>query len=54
MLALRIVPDDDYPDFVAPLARAVAAVQVARGVAICDSGVGACVGERVAPAGAAG
>ena len=36
-------PDDDYPDFVAPLACAVAAAQVERGVAICGSGVGACV-----------
>jgi ribose 5-phosphate isomerase B len=36
-------PDDDYPDFVAPLARAVAAAQVERALAICGSGVGACV-----------
>ena len=36
-------PGDDFPDFVAPLARAVAAGTVARGVAICGSGVGACV-----------
>jgi ribose 5-phosphate isomerase B len=36
-------PDDDYPDFVIPLARAVAAGQVERGVAICGSGVGASV-----------
>ena len=35
--------DDDYPDFVAPLARAVAHGEVDRGVAICGSGVGACV-----------
>jgi ribose 5-phosphate isomerase B len=34
---------DDYPDFVAPLARAVAKGEVARGLAICGSGVGACV-----------
>ena len=39
----RLVPDDDYPDFVAPLARAVAGGAVERGVAICGSGVGACV-----------
>jgi ribose 5-phosphate isomerase B len=39
----RLDPDDDYPDFVAPLARAVAAAHVERGVAICGSGVGACV-----------
>ena len=34
---------DDYPDFVAPLARAVAKGEVARGLAICGSGVGASV-----------
>jgi len=34
---------DDYPDFVIPLARAVAAEDVQRGVAICGSGVGASV-----------
>jgi ribose 5-phosphate isomerase B len=34
---------DDYPDFVVPLARAVAAGEVERGVAICGSGVGASV-----------
>ena len=33
--------DDDYPDFVIPLGRAVAAGTVERGVAICGSGVGA-------------
>jgi ribose 5-phosphate isomerase B len=36
-------PDDDYPDFVIPLARAVVGGEVDRGVAICGSGVGACV-----------
>jgi ribose 5-phosphate isomerase B len=35
--------DDDYPEFVMPLGRAVAARQVERGVAICGSGVGASV-----------
>ncbi len=35
--------NDDYPDFVVPLARAVAAGDVERGVAICGSGVGASV-----------
>jgi ribose 5-phosphate isomerase B len=34
---------DDYPDFVVPLARAVASGEVVRGLAICGSGVGACV-----------
>jgi ribose 5-phosphate isomerase B len=36
-------PGDDYPDFVAPLARDVAAGKVERGVAVCGSGVGASV-----------
>jgi len=34
---------DDYPDFVVPLADAVVAGKVERGVAICGSGVGASV-----------
>jgi ribose 5-phosphate isomerase B len=37
------IPDDDYPDFVVPLARAVAAGKVDRGVAVCGSGVGASI-----------
>jgi ribose 5-phosphate isomerase B len=36
-------PHDDYPDFVVPLARAVARGEVERGLAICGSGVGACM-----------
>ncbi len=36
-------PEDDYPDFVIPLARAVANGKVHRGIAICGSGVGASV-----------
>lgn len=36
-------PDDDYPDYVVPLARAVAAGETERGIAVCGSGVGACV-----------
>jgi len=39
----QLVPDDDYPDFVIPLARAVAEGKVERGIAICGSGVGASV-----------
>jgi RpiB/LacA/LacB family sugar-phosphate isomerase len=41
--ALELIADDDYPDFVVPLARAVAAGDVERGVAICGSGVGASI-----------
>ena len=36
-------PGDDYPDFVVPMAEAVAEGRVERGVAVCGSGVGACV-----------
>jgi ribose 5-phosphate isomerase B len=41
--------DDDYPDYVTPLAQAVAAGQVERGVAICGSGVGASVCANKVP-----
>ncbi len=34
---------DDYPDFVIPLARAVANKEVDRGIAVCGSGVGASI-----------
>lgn len=34
---------DDFPDFVIPLAKAVSAGEVFRGIAICGSGVGACI-----------
>ncbi len=34
---------DDYPDLVAPLARAVSAGLIDRGIAVCGSGVGASV-----------
>jgi ribose 5-phosphate isomerase B len=41
--AYSLNPDDDYPDFVIPLARAVASGKVERGIAVCGSGVGAAV-----------
>ena len=41
--ALVLDETDDYPDFVVPLANAVAEGQVDRGIAICGSGVGACI-----------
>jgi ribose 5-phosphate isomerase B len=41
--AYSLNPGDDYPDFVIPLAQAVAAGKVDRGVAVCGSGVGASV-----------
>jgi len=39
--AFKLEQGDDYPDFVIPLARAVAAGKVERGIAVCGSGVGA-------------
>jgi ribose 5-phosphate isomerase B len=40
---------DDYPDFVIPLAQAVARGEVERGLAVCGSGVGACVAANKVP-----
>ena len=39
----KLSSDDDYPDFIIPLAKAVAAGTVDRGVGICGSGVGASI-----------
>src|SRR2546427_11185068 len=39
----KLSADDDYPDYVIPLGRAVAAGRVERGVAVCGSGVGASI-----------
>ncbi len=36
-------PDDDYPDYVIPMARDVAGGELLRGIAVCGSGVGACI-----------
>ena len=36
----KLDSDDDYPDFVIPLAQAVAAGTIERGIALCGSGVG--------------
>ena len=47
--AHTLAPGDDYPDFVIPLARAVSAGQVERGLAVCGSGVGACVCANKVP-----
>lgn len=41
--AHHLMPDDDYPDFIIPMARAIAAKEVERGVALCGSGVGAAI-----------
>jgi ribose 5-phosphate isomerase B len=42
-------PGDDYPDFIIPLAQAVVAGKVERGIAICGSGVGAAVCANKVP-----
>ena len=47
--ARELVKEDDYPDFVVPLARAVMRGEVSRGLAICGSGVGACVAANKVP-----
>ena len=47
--AHELVSEDDYPDFVVPLARAVARGEVTRGLAICGSGVGAGVAANKVP-----
>jgi ribose 5-phosphate isomerase B len=41
--AYQLTHGDDYPDFIIPLARAVAAKDVERGVGLCGSGVGASI-----------
>ena len=46
--AHNLNPDDDYPDHVVPLAQAVVAGKVNRGIAICGSGE---VDLTVAPVG---
>jgi ribose 5-phosphate isomerase B len=47
--AHSLVPGDDYPDFVVPLANAVARGEADRGIAICGSGIGACVAANKVP-----
>jgi len=41
--AFEIDNQDDYPDFVIPLAHAIVNHEVDRGIAVCGSGVGASV-----------
>ena len=47
-------PGDDYPDFVIPLAQAVAAGTLERGIAVCGSGVGASICANKVPGAHAG
>jgi ribose 5-phosphate isomerase B len=41
--AHQLDTNDDYPDHILPLAQAVAKKRVDRGIALCGSGVGACI-----------
>ena len=52
--AHQLNPGDDYPDFIIPLAKAVAAREVERGVALCDSGLGAAIAANKVPRARAG
>ncbi len=47
--AHQLTSGDDYPDFIIPLARAIAAGEVERGVALCGSGVGASIASNKVP-----
>ena len=47
--AYQLNPADDYPDFIIPLARAVSAGDVERGIALCGSGVGASIAANKVP-----
>jgi len=39
----KLMNDDDYPDYVIPMAKAVSRGEIDRGIAVCGSGVGACI-----------
>ncbi len=41
--ARTMTAEDDYPDYIVPLAQAVAKGEIERGVAFCGSGVGASI-----------
>jgi RpiB/LacA/LacB family sugar-phosphate isomerase len=41
--------EDDYPDMIAPLARAIMRSEIVKGLAICGSGVGACITANKVP-----
>jgi len=47
--APELDPGDDYPDFVVPLARALAEGTLDRGLAFCSSGVGASIAANKVP-----
>ena len=39
----QLAKEDDYPDYVIPMAKAVSRGEIERGIAVCGSGVGACI-----------
>ncbi|HLV30615.1 MAG TPA: RpiB/LacA/LacB family sugar-phosphate isomerase [Chitinispirillaceae bacterium] len=41
--AHEYIPDDDYPDYVFALSNALSRMDIDRGIAVCGSGVGACI-----------
>jgi ribose 5-phosphate isomerase B len=47
--AAAFEPGDDYPDFAAAVARAVASGAAPRGILVCGSGVGACIAANKVP-----
>ena len=47
--ALSLDTKDDYPDFIIPLSRAIAAGDVDRGIALCGSGIGASIAANKIP-----
>ena len=47
--AKQLDPNDDYPDFVIPLAKAVGEGKLDRGIAFCSSGVGASIAANKVP-----
>jgi ribose 5-phosphate isomerase B len=47
--AYELNPADDYPDFIIPLAEAVASGSVERGIALCGSGIGASIAANKVP-----
>jgi ribose 5-phosphate isomerase B len=47
--AFELNNGDDYPDFVIPLAKAIARNELDRGIAVCGSGVGASIAANKIP-----
>jgi ribose 5-phosphate isomerase B len=47
--AHELDPADDYPDFIIPMAKAVASGAVERGIALCGSGIGASIAANKIP-----